>query len=39
MNVGGLPFAASPHGFYLVMLGIAATVLLALWLLRRIGAF
>lgn len=38
MNVGGLPFSDSPHGFYLVMLGIAATVLVALGLLRRIGA-
>lgn len=38
MNVQGLPFATHPHGFYLVMLGIGATVLLALWLLRRIGA-
>lgn len=38
MNVRGLPFAESPHGFYVVMLGIAATVLVALSLLRRIGA-
>jgi zinc transporter len=38
MNVRGLPFAEHPHGFYLVMLGIAATVVLALWLLRRVGA-
>jgi zinc transporter len=38
MNVRGLPFASSPHGFYFVMLGIAATVLVALSLLRRIGA-
>lgn len=38
MNVQGLPFATSPHGFWVVMLGIAATVLVALWLLRRIGA-
>jgi zinc transporter len=38
MNVGGLPFANDPHGFYIVMLGIGATVLLALWLLRRLGA-
>ena len=38
MNVQGLPFANSPHGFWVVMLGIAATVLVALGLLRRIGA-
>ncbi|RYZ09686.1 MAG: Mg2+/Co2+ transporter [Myxococcales bacterium] len=38
MNVRGLPFAAHPYGFHLVMVGIGATVLLALWLLRRIGA-
>lgn len=38
MNVEGLPFANDPHGFYIVMLGIGATVLLALWLLRRLGA-
>jgi zinc transporter len=38
MNVRGLPFADSPHGFSVVMLGIFATVLLALSLLRRIGA-
>lgn len=38
MNVAGLPFANHPYGFRLVMVGIGATVLLALWLLRRIGA-
>jgi zinc transporter len=38
MNVRGLPFADHPHGFSLVMLGIGATVVLALWLLRRVGA-
>lgn len=38
MNVRGLPFAEHPHGFYWVMVGIAATVGFALWLLRRIGA-
>lgn len=38
MNVRGLPFADSPHGFWLVMLGIGATVLTALRLLKRIGA-
>lgn len=38
MNVRGLPFAEHPHGFHLVMLGIAFTVVLALWLLRRAGA-
>lgn len=38
MNVQGLPFAHSPHGFGVVMLGIGATVLTALWLLKRIGA-
>lgn len=38
MNVRGLPFAESPYGFQVVMVGIGATVLLALWLLRRIGA-
>lgn len=38
MNVRGLPFANHPHGFLLVMVGIGGTVLLALWLLRRIGA-
>ncbi len=38
MNVRGLPFAEHPHGFYVVMLGILATIALALWLLRRIGA-
>jgi zinc transporter len=38
MNVRGLPFAEHPHGFHLVMLGIMATVVLALWLLRRVGA-
>lgn len=38
MNVAGLPFAHHPYGFHLVMVGIGATVLLALWLLRRIGA-
>jgi zinc transporter len=38
MNLQGLPFAQSPHGFYFVMGGIVATVLLALSLLRRIGA-
>jgi zinc transporter len=39
MNVGGLPFASSVHGFHVVMIGIAVTILLALWLLRRLGAF
>jgi zinc transporter len=38
MNVGGLPFADNPSGFYFVMFGILTAVLLALWLLRRIGA-
>lgn len=38
MNVRGLPFAEDPYGFHVVMVGIGATVLLALWLLRRIGA-
>jgi zinc transporter len=38
MNVGGLPFANNPHGFSIVMFGIGSAVLLALWLLRRIGA-
>jgi zinc transporter len=38
MNVRGLPFAEHDHGFRFVMVGIGATVLLALWLLRRIGA-
>jgi zinc transporter len=38
MNVRGLPFAEHPHGFHLVMIGITATVMLALWLLRRSGA-
>jgi zinc transporter len=38
MNLRGLPLAESPHGFGVVMLGIASAVLLALWLLRRIGA-
>ena len=38
MNVRGLPFAEHPHGFHVVMLGITATIVLALWLLRRIGA-
>lgn len=38
MNVGGLPFAESPHGFYMVMVVISSAVLIALWLLRRIGA-
>jgi len=38
MNLGGLPLANHPHGFEVVMVGIAAAVLLALWLLRRIGA-
>jgi zinc transporter len=38
MNVRGLPLAESPHGFRAVMLGILVTVLVALWLLRRIGA-
>ncbi|HYQ14466.1 MAG TPA: CorA family divalent cation transporter [Polyangiaceae bacterium] len=38
MNVRGLPFAEHPHGFHVVMLGIAFTVVLALWLLRRVGA-
>jgi zinc transporter len=38
MNVRGLPFAEHPHGFRFVMFGIGATVLFALWLLRRLGA-
>lgn len=38
MNVRGLPFAEHPQGFQIVMLGITATVVLALWLLRRVGA-
>jgi zinc transporter len=38
MNVRGLPFAEHPHGFSVVMIGISAAVVLALWLLRRIGA-
>lgn len=38
MNVRGLPFAEHPYGFHVVMVGIGATVLLALWLLKRIGA-
>lgn len=38
MNLGGLPLGDHPHGFAFVMAGIAAAVLLALWLLRRIGA-
>jgi zinc transporter len=38
MNVRGMPFAQHPHGFALVMLGITAAVVLALWLLRRAGA-
>lgn len=38
MNVRGLPFAEHPFGFHVVMVGIGATVLLALWLLKRIGA-
>lgn len=39
MNLRGLPFADSPHGFQVVMLVIGGTIALALWLLRRIGAF
>lgn len=39
MNVRGLPFAEHPHGFSVVMLGIGAAVVLALWLLRRLGAW
>lgn len=39
MNLGGLPFADNPHGFNFVMVGIVLAVLLALWLLRRLGAF
>jgi zinc transporter len=38
MNLQGLPLSQSPHGFGVVMLGIVSAVLLALWLLRRIGA-
>lgn len=38
MNVRGLPFADSPHGFHVVMLVIGVTVLAALTLLRRIRA-
>lgn len=38
MNVRGLPFAEHPHGFSIVMVGITATIALALWLLRRVGA-
>lgn len=38
MNLGGLPLANDPHGFHIVMAGIAVTILTALWLLRRIGA-
>jgi zinc transporter len=38
MNVQGLPFANHPHGFWAVMLGIGAAVVLVLWLLRRVGA-
>lgn len=38
MNVRGLPFAEHPHGFSVVMLGIGAAVVLALWQLRRLGA-
>lgn len=38
MNLGGLPFAEDPHGFKFVMVGIVTAVLLALWLLRRLGA-
>jgi zinc transporter len=38
MNVGGLPFAGHRYGFELVMAVIGVTVLLALWLLRRLGA-
>lgn len=38
MNLGGLPFADNPHGFNFVMVGIVTAVLLALWLLRRLGA-
>jgi zinc transporter len=38
MNLRGLPMADHPHGFHVVMVGIAVTVLVALWLLRRIGA-
>ncbi len=38
MNVSGLPFAHDPYGFHVVMVGIGATVLLALWLLKRLGA-
>jgi zinc transporter len=38
MNVRGLPFADSPYGFWVVMLGIVATVLTALRVIKRIGA-
>jgi zinc transporter len=38
MNLGGLPFADSPHGFHVVMFVITVAVLLALSLLRRLGA-
>jgi zinc transporter len=38
MNLGGLPLADSPHGFHVVMFVITVAVLLALWLLRRLGA-
>lgn len=39
MNLGGLPFADNPHGFQFIMVVIAGAVLLALGLLRRLGAF
>ena len=38
MNLGGLPFANNPRGFEFVMVGIVTAVLLALSLLRRLGA-
>lgn len=35
MNVGGIPFAANPHGFWLLLLLVAAVTLLAVrWALR-----
>jgi zinc transporter len=35
MNVGGLPFAQSEHGFYWVMLGMTLVVVLTMLVLRR----
>jgi zinc transporter len=39
MNVGGLPFLASPHGFWWVIFGMSIAVVVIMGVLRRTGVF